>query len=184
MKYLFFLLLCTISCSYEPYAPTLTNTYSFEPGFTFHQENVIAEGLSIWSRDTGGRVTFTEVASGGNLTIVVGMEELAAATDAKINAPMVNGKVAKVIGLSIPNKGIIYLFVNRAQDDNLLKNTAAHEAGHQIGLHHIPMEELALMNPASTPVSIKDVRLSKYDINAFCDYWGCLDGNVSEALNK
>lgn len=169
-------------CILEHFQPTLSNTITFDQNFTPEQKDLVLQGLSVWERDTGGRVTFREVTENATIQIVSGTEAQAKSAEQTLfgkNPEQAGG----VLGYSLPAHHILYMFFGRIPDNDSIVETAAHEAGHQIGMVHVPNNEVALMNPNQQPLLKGNTYLTNYDIIQFCQYWGCQDNNPSKPLD-
>ena len=176
-----------MSCYSQPQPYRMHNVVHFSSQYTQAEKNVVLGGLNLWNEETGGRITFVE-GDNPNIEIVKGTEAEAAAEDAFFNAHLKPGETPEhVIGLSNVNQegsiNFLTLYYVRMPDDPVyIAQVAAHEGGHQIGMIHVPQNETALMNPSFNLDLYGNDHLTHYDIDQFCQYWGCVDGNPRKPI--
>ncbi len=153
----------------EPWVPRLENTVSFDDSFSDEEKLMIMEGLNVWKEDIGDSVEFTEVK--------VGNIQIHKATDEEMAKFDEQSKPKKPVGLASrhANDSDIYFMFQRITSLKYLRLVAAHEAGHHLGMDHIPQEQTAIMNPFVNLDLIDNQHLTIYDIDQFCNHWGCND---------
>lgn len=168
MRSLFIFIILTLSvclgCSLDtPWTAEAHNTVTFDPAFSEAEKVAIMEGFNLWHRDTG-MVSFEEKPN-GNIFIKKATEEEQIYWDKKIGSSLV--------GLSDKDKHTMYLMTGKIKTLSYLRLVAAHEAGHFLGLEHVPQQQTAVMNPSVNKNLIENPYLTRYDLNIFCDYWDC-----------
>jgi len=159
------LLLSISGCSSSAiWSPSLENTVSFSEEFSPEEKLVILKGFNVWGRETACKANFVETADG---TIAIKKT-----TDQELIAfELKEGK--KIIGLSIQSDNPTIYFIFQKIDTALkLELVAAHEAGHMLGMEHIPQKQVAIMNPAVNSLILED-HLTQYDLDQFDNYWRC-----------
>lgn len=133
----------------------------FAPSWT----NPILEGIAVWNQFGENRFYLS---SDGLCDVLI--------------APA-TGKVAKrleqelkdpyVLGYADFPHNTIYLFMDKVYGETDLMNLVSHEAGHFIGLQHIPMKRFAIMNPYRRYYGYIHPHLFRADIEEYCRIWNC-----------
>ncbi len=147
----------------------LKNTVVFDANFSKEEKATIMEGFNMWHESFGDGVGFTE-AEDGIIKIHKGTNEDMAKFDEE-------AKPKKPVGLSslhYHDKQIHFMF-QRIPSLKFLKLVAAHEAGHHLGMGHVPQEQTAIMNPNVNMLLIDEQHLTIYDTDQFCNHWSCND---------
>lgn len=169
MKQFLFLVvssLLTSGCYYtSSYASTLHNTVVFDSSFSPIEKRYIMNGFNVWGQETNCDVLFEEK-EGGRIEIKRSTYEDNQKFDKQFDGD--------VIGLSVKgNHPQIYFAMDRLNTLGDLELVAAHEAGHHLGMDHVPQDELAIMNPVEPAALVRDIHLTQYDLDQFNNFWKC-----------
>jgi hypothetical protein len=164
--FLAFFLFLAINCSSIVWVPNLYNEVSFGDNFTDEERYRALIGFNLWKRETGCKVDFVEVPDGGI--------RIRKATDEEM-ARFDREQKKKVVGLAVKNVQVpfIYFVFQRINSLDELELVAAHEAGHHLGMEHVPQNQIAIMNPSLNNALINDQHLTSYDMDQFDSYWRC-----------
>lgn len=169
MKYLALFLLLVLACAPafpdRSWEPRLNNLVSFSDEFSQEEKGAIIFAFNVWDRETNCSVSFVE-SPDASIQIVKATDEEMKGYDLK--------KHRTVIGIAeLDNDPRIFFMFQRIRSLEELELVAAHEAGHHLGMEHIPQEQTSIMNPAVNNLLLNHTHLSQYDIDQFNNHWGC-----------
>ncbi len=166
MKYVVPFLLLLSGCSATvAWSPNLENTVAFSDEFSQEEKAYILHGFNVWERETNCKVSFVE-ATNAQIQIVKATNDEVVQFDIKHKE--------RVIGLAELNKDPkIYFAFQRVSSFEELELVAAHEAGHHLGMLHVPQEQTAVMNPSINKALVGYDHLTQYDLDQFDNYWRC-----------
>ena len=178
---------CGPSANLKPKTPKKTvNNPTFnlilEASFGGPERELIIDSFKEWERDTGGVVKFTVA----KYAFDPSLEELPDASEKctydvyvlRINSTDATVKKldkrenAKVLGFTSSNceKRIVALVTDRLKDAKMFRQVTVHEAGHLVGLDHIPVPKESIMFPSVDKATTCPTEL---DMKQLCMLYEC-----------
>ncbi len=153
-----------------------------ENGFDGHERELIIDSFKEWERDTNGVVKFTvanrkfdssvddipEVEDGCTHDVYV----LRVTSDSSIVKKLDKRDKAKVLGFtsSTCERRLVALVTDRLKNVKMFRQVTFHEAGHLIGLDHIPVPNESTMFPSVDKATVCATQL---DMKQLCMLYEC-----------
>lgn len=178
---------CGTSANVKPKAPKKNvNNPTFniiiDKNFGGAEGELIFESFQQWEKDTGGTVKFTvakyrfdptleevpEVEQGCTYDVFV----LRATSDTPVVKKLDKRERAKVLGYthSTCEQRFVALVTDRLKNAKMFRQVAFHEAGHLIGLDHIPVPNESIMFPSIDKATACATSL---DMKQLCMLYDC-----------
>lgn len=139
--------------------------YCVDPNFSDLEVSHIQGAISLWN-DLGGTRFEPATDTWCDLGIVSVKDAWAHTLEHRLHDP-------NVLGFADRDAHTLDLFTDKVYDGDDLTYLTAHELGHFLGLEHIAMNRMAVMNHYRRYYGSKPPHLFVADVEAYCKLWNC-----------